>query len=331
MCLYPGLSGTTLKPYLGISEALSDSGYAVFTYDKVEFTYPSAPAPVTFYKLWLPVASAIAYVKTRSDIDKDNIILLGHSEGSGIIPYAAKNDAAIKAIISLAGPRTPIDTMLAYQLLNIARTCNGDTDVAKTQGAQILAYFNMVRQGSYNSSTPAFAGVPAAVWDDYTDVMDSVSINYNLCKKRTLFIGLGNDINVPLSTEYVRFQQEVTDADFYQVPGLNHYLTTANNPQTSQALTDTIAYWLRKNVFPVSASTVKNKNLSIQRSNSETIITSKYIIESASLHNASGATISKDFVKGRQYKLQLRHLSPGIYFLHVVINGTTETITIPVF
>src|SRR5690606_29101624 len=84
-CLYPGLVGQTLTPYKDLSEALSDSGYAVLTYDKVEYTYPN-PSPITFRKLWLPVESAIQYLKTRADI-APGVILMGHSEGGTLIPY----------------------------------------------------------------------------------------------------------------------------------------------------------------------------------------------------------------------------------------------------
>ncbi|RYE26012.1 MAG: T9SS type A sorting domain-containing protein [Sphingobacteriales bacterium] len=329
-CLYPGLEGETLKPYLGLSEALSDSGYAVLTYDKVEYTNPNV-SPITFHKLWLPVESIIAYVKTRGDIDKDNIILLGHSEGSGIVPYAGRKDASVKAVISLAGPRQPLDTILAYQLLAFERTCNGDTNAAKTQGAQVLAYFHDVRTGNYSSSTPAAFGVSAAVWADYLHVMDSVSINYNLCGTRKLFIGLGDDINVPVGTQYARFQQEVPSADFYLVPALNHYLTTANNPQTSQVLTDTIVYWLRKNVFPVAINNVEEGDFfTVNLSPTDVTVSAASSIDNAYLTNAAGAVVRKEAVNKNSYHLNLQGLATGIYYLRVSAQNKVKTINIPV-
>jgi hypothetical protein len=77
----------TLRPYKQLSEALVDSGFAVLRYDKLEYTYtPAQLGTITFHKLWLPVESAINYVKTRTDVDTNCITLLGHSEGSLLIP-----------------------------------------------------------------------------------------------------------------------------------------------------------------------------------------------------------------------------------------------------
>src|SRR6478752_8335062 len=90
-CLYPALLNTTLRPYQDLSNALVAAGYAVLRYDKLEYTYSAASlGAITFHKLWLPVESAINYVKTRPDVDVNKIVLIGHSEGSSLIPYIAK-------------------------------------------------------------------------------------------------------------------------------------------------------------------------------------------------------------------------------------------------
>ncbi len=248
-CLYPGLLNETLRPYKQLAEALTDSGYAVLRYDKLEYTYtsPSALGPITFTKLWLPVMSAVDYLKTRNDIDTTNIILLGHSEGSSLIPLISRMRGDVRALISVAGPRTPFDSLLAYQLVYIADTCNGDLAAAQAQANQILSYFNTIRTNTWNAGTPSFAGASPAVWYEYIQVIDSVSINYNLANRPTLFLGFGNDFNVPL-TELARFQQEVNiSGDFWSIADLNHYMTTNTDPDVSEILTDTIIYWLRQN------------------------------------------------------------------------------------
>ena len=247
-CLYPGLLNKTLKTYKELGEALVDSGYAVLRYDKLEYTYPTNLGTITFHKLWLPVESAIDYVKTRSDVDTNNIILLGHSEGSALIPFIAKTRTDIKALISLAGACTPFDSLLAYQLVYIAQTCGGNVPQAQLQASQVLAYFDVVRKKMWNAATPPLFGVPAVVWYDYVQATDSVADNYNRCNLPTLFIGLGLDINVP-PAELQRFKNEVTITDdFWSVPGLIHYLTPPDDPHISKVLTDTIIYWLRRNV-----------------------------------------------------------------------------------
>jgi dienelactone hydrolase len=250
-CLYPDLLGDTLRPYRQLAEALVDSGFAVLRYDKLEYTYtsPGALGAISFAKLWLPVASAINYVKTRPDVDTSRIVLLGHSEGSSIIPFIAQSRDDVSALISLAGPRTPFDSLYAYQIVHFTQLCGGNLAAAQAEAAATLAYFNVIRTNTWNAATPPRFGVPASAWYDYVRATDSVAIRYNAVDLPTLFIGLGNDLNVPPS-ELVRFQDEITiGADFYSLPGLNHYLTPNDNPNVSQVLTDTIVYWLRQQGF----------------------------------------------------------------------------------
>lgn len=330
MCLYPGLNGQTIRPYLGLSEAFSDSGFAVLTYDKIEYTNPNPPAPITFHKLWLPVESAIKYLKTRSDIDTNNIVLLGHSEGSTLIPYIARSQSSVSAMISLAGPRRPLDSILAYQLPYIATTCGGDVNAANAQAAQILAYFADVRTGNWNAGTPALFGVSAAVWSDYMKVADSVSINYNLANRQTLFVGLGDDINVPPAVELTRFQSEITlGSDFYLVPGINHYLTTATDPATSELVTDTIVYWLRRHTFPANIPVVSdNRNaVHIFPCPAKDVVTIEYSLQSdialLTVSNVYGQKVSEVELDNRHGKktLSIDSLPAGLYTYSVSDKG----------
>lgn len=248
-CLYPALLNDTLRPYKELSDALVDSGYAVLRYDKLEYTYPSTLGTITFHKLWLPVESAIGYVKTRSDVDTNSIIVIGHSEGSSLIPFIAKGRSDIKALISIAGARTPFDSLLAYQLVSIAQTCGGNVSQAQSQANQILSYFNIIRTNTWNGSTPALFGAPASAWYDYVRATDSVATNYNIVNLPTLFTGMELDINVP-PVELTRFQNEVTITnDFWSISDVIHYMTPENDPHVSETLTDTIIYWLKHRVF----------------------------------------------------------------------------------
>lgn len=249
MCLYPGLLGDTLKSYRHLAEALVDSGFAVLRYDKLEYTYPTTLAPITFHKLWLPFESAIDYLKGRDDVDPNKIILLGHSEGAALIPFVAKERNDIKALISVAGARTPFDSLLAFQIVNITRMCNGDTLTAKFQANQILSYFNVIRTNTWNFTTPTLFGVPASAWYDYVIATDPVATHYNEAALPTLFLGMELDINVP-PDELNRFRNEVTITDdFWSIPDLNHYLTPNDDPRVSEVVSDTIIYWLRQQVL----------------------------------------------------------------------------------
>lgn len=338
-CLYPGLLNNTLRPYKQLSEALVDSGYAVLRYDKLEYTYPTPGelGPITFQKLWLPVESAIDYLKTRSEVDVENIILIGHSEGSSIIPYIAKNRSDIKALVSIAGPRTPLDSLLAYQLGFIAETCNGNISQAQSQANQILNYFNVIRTNTWHAGTPDFAGVSASTWYDYILVMDSVAINYDLANLPTLFTGLGLDINVPPS-ELIRLQNEVNITnDFWSIPGLNHFMTTQNDPKVSAALTDTIINWLRQIDMSTGVVSPNHKNttsfhLYPNPFNSEFTVSIDHLkakqIE-VSIRNIFGQEVigkqisTTDGLFNRTYSMA--PFADGVYFIFIYADGQQET------
>lgn len=325
-CLYPGLLNTTLTPYKDLSDAFSAAGYAVLTYDKVEYTH-SNPGTITFEKLWLPVQSAITYLKTRTDVDNQNIILLGHSEGSTIIPYLANRNSGITTLISLAGSRQPLDSLLAYQLVYITRKCGGDTNAAKTQGGQILQYFADIRDGNWNNATPSFSGVPAAAWDKYMKMADSVSINYNLAGKHTLFVGLGDDFNVPPATELSRFQQEITITnDFYNIPGINHFVTTATSPRVSKVVTDTILTWLKGRVPPTSLKNIRNvaEGVSWTFNNSQLCVWFKEASEERLIiiTDITGRTITTKKLVGRETYIDFAY--PAATYLMIVYDSTKK-------
>lgn len=326
-CLYPALLNDTLRPYKELSDALVDSGYAVLRYDKLEYTYPTSLGTITFNKLWLPVESAINYVKTRNDVDTNRIVLIGHSEGSSIIPFIAKGRSDIKALISIAGARTPFDSLLAYQIVYITQTCGGNVSQAQTQANQILSYFNVIRTNTWNGSTPTFLGAPASAWYDYVLATDSVAINYNIANLPTLFTGMALDINVP-PAELIRFQNEVTITnDFWSMPGLTHFMTPDNDPHVGTALTDTIIYWLRQNNFATGFNSleISDKFFQIYPNpfNNVISITGNHHFQNLTLSilNTLGQVVFRkqetNLSKNSTITLNLENLPSGIYYLQL--------------
>ena len=253
-CLYPGLEGDTLNPYKELSEALAKAGYAVLRYEKLEYTYkPKTLGHITFYKLWLPLMSAIDYLKTRPDIDTNKIVLAGHSEGSSIIAYVASKRHDIQALMSIAGAHTTFDSLFASQIQYISQICScHDTAQASFQANFILNYYNHVRKREWKAmKLPSLFGAAPEIWYDYLAVTDSTSYYYNEANKPTLFIGFDNDINVPVKTELNSFKKDIkTKSDFVEIPNLIHYMVAPDNPHISPALVEVIINWLNKYVPP---------------------------------------------------------------------------------
>lgn len=330
-CMYPDIYGDTLRTYKNLAEGLNARGFAVLRYDKIEYTYQNL-GTVTYKKLWLPFTSGVDYIKTRNDVDVSRIILVGHSEGGTIIPYVARLRNDITALINIAGARTPFDSLLAYQYRKFPRMCGQDTTQTDNIAAQVLAYFSLIRSGNWNAATPPFSGVSAAVWSQYTQIGDSVVINYNLAAKPTLFLGLGRDNNVPVATEYNRFKQEVTTpSGFVMLPDLIHYMNAYNESNASVALVDTIVYWLNiKGLAGVDQLEVSKNKLTVDYMENEIKISSKedklMLAEVSDMMGRRVFTTQKE-----EIVLVKNEFVPGVYIVTVKGEKSSYAIKIRIY
>ncbi len=104
------------KPFLVISDYLTRNGISVLRFDDRGVGESTGD----FKKAISPdfasdVQSAVSYLKTRSEIDKDNIGLIGHSEGGVIAPMVASKTDDISFIVLMAGTGIPGSEILAMQ------------------------------------------------------------------------------------------------------------------------------------------------------------------------------------------------------------------------
>ena len=104
------------KPFLVLSDYLTKNGVAVLRYDDrgVEKSTGNFNA-ATSADFATDVESAIAYLKTRKEINKKKIGLIGHSEGGLIAPMVASKSKEVAFIVLLAGPGIPGNELLLLQ------------------------------------------------------------------------------------------------------------------------------------------------------------------------------------------------------------------------
>lgn len=93
------------KPFAVIADHLTRNGIAVLRYDdrgvgKSKGEYSKA----TSADLATDALAALKYLTTRSEISKESIGLIGHSEGGFIAAIVASQNSGVGWIISLAGP-----------------------------------------------------------------------------------------------------------------------------------------------------------------------------------------------------------------------------------
>jgi pimeloyl-ACP methyl ester carboxylesterase len=137
------------KPFLIIADYLTKKGYAVFRYDdrgtaKSGGKFEGATSP----DFASDAASALAYLKTRKDINTTKIALAGHSEGAMLAAMIAANDSNINAIIMLAGPGIPGDQLLLMQQELIATVNKGSPDEIKENTIINRSLFELINKSN---------------------------------------------------------------------------------------------------------------------------------------------------------------------------------------
>lgn len=116
------------KLFLVLADYLNRQGLAVLRYDKRGVASSSGDyAAATSADFISDAEAAVAYLKTRSDVDQHHIGLIGHSEGGLIAPAVAVSDPGVAFIVLMAGPGVRGDKVLLRQGELIERA-NGASD-----------------------------------------------------------------------------------------------------------------------------------------------------------------------------------------------------------
>lgn len=123
------------KPFLVLSNYLTKNGIAVLRYDdrgtalsKGDFKTATSADFAT------DVDAGIDYLKTRKEINKKKIGLIGHSEGGLIAPMVASKSKDVAFIVLLAGPGIQGDQILLLQQKLIGKASGvSDEDLQKSE------------------------------------------------------------------------------------------------------------------------------------------------------------------------------------------------------
>ncbi len=133
------------KPFLVLSDFLTKNGFAVLRYDdrgtaKSTGDFTSA----TSEDFASDVESAIAYLKTRKEINVKKIGLIGHSEGGIIAPMVAAKSKDIDFIVLLAGTGIRGDKLLLMQQELMAKASGQSEEVIQDSKKVNTQVFDIV-------------------------------------------------------------------------------------------------------------------------------------------------------------------------------------------
>ena len=135
------------RPFLVIADALTRRGLAVLRYDKRGVGKSSGNTDAaTTMDLAADAAAALAYVRSRKEVDSARVGLLGHSEGAIIAPYLAKNSKDVISLVLLAAPATIGEETLLTQSEMIGRAGGLSDDQLEGSLGFDKAAYSLVRQ-----------------------------------------------------------------------------------------------------------------------------------------------------------------------------------------
>jgi dienelactone hydrolase len=107
------------RPFRQFADSLGRRGVAVLRFDDRGIGESTGDhAKATSEDFADDVRSIVAWLRARSDIDPERVMLMGHSEGGMIAPMVAATDPRLAGIVLLAGPGEKGEPILRFQLRN---------------------------------------------------------------------------------------------------------------------------------------------------------------------------------------------------------------------
>ena len=126
------------RPFLVLADHLTRQGIAVLRYDDRGIGKSKGDFAKAVHTDFVDDAlGAVAWLKTRPDIDAKRLGLIGHSEGGIVAPLAAVRSSDIAFLVLMAGVGVPTDQLLMRQGADLARAMGaGEELIAKSTAMQ---------------------------------------------------------------------------------------------------------------------------------------------------------------------------------------------------
>jgi len=258
-CIYPNLTNKTVENFKDIAEHLFQKGIAALIYDKRSFTYDLDSITLSPKDFIVDIENSIDFLKAHPKISAENVFLIGYDQGSELIPIAAQSKN-VAGLISLSGAVTPPDSLFAELYKKILIDCADDPSNANIVGNRFYREFEKLRNNEladslpltirfpgYDPNDPFVFGYPN-FWRDWIEMAEQVIDNYTAANLPILLIQGDEDFNVPLN-DANRFEngllaELLTTIEIFE--GVNHLLTTADNPKVSSLVLESISIWINK-------------------------------------------------------------------------------------
>ncbi len=252
------------RPFAVLADHLTNAGMVVLRVDDRGVGGTGVdrnPQDDTTVDFASDVRSAVAFLRSRNEVDPKRIGLIGHSEGALIGAMVAAEDKSIAFLVLLASPAVPGDELLSLQSERIARTSGAaeseisslkklqskifsiirnqpDIELGKQEARKILlseyASLNENERKAIGSADQfveqhsALIGIP---WFRYFLLFDPKSVFEKVACPVLALTG-AKDLQVAADQNLPVLQSHLTrgfaaDGTVKELPGLNHLLQQA--------------------------------------------------------------------------------------------------------
>ena len=245
------------KPFRQIADAISRNGIAVLRMDDqgVGCSEGGPLENVTIQERANDNRSGIEYLRSRKEIDKERIGLLGLSEGGNIGPLIAATDPSIRAVVVMAGSATNGFKIIEYQRRLKINERSGLTNAEKEQElAKSMEGLNQaLSKGegsrwfrSFLSYMPLTAAqnVSCPVLILHGDKDAHVPVDHAHMLAKAMRISGNNDVTVKIFTNHNHLFLEDPDGS---ISGYKDLLPHTN--KLSEDVLNTISEWLSKRLL----------------------------------------------------------------------------------
>jgi hypothetical protein len=232
------------RPFRDIADTLSRRGIAVLRLDDRGVGGSDAgPVTATTADFADDIRAALAWLRTRPDVDPRRLGVVGHSEGAVIAPMVAATDTTLRAIVLLAGTASRGDSILEMQRRYLL---SRDTTLTPAKRDSLLKLADAAADSAYR----------APGWLHYFATYDPLPTARRV-RTPTLILQGENDHQVPVSEARTLAaamraagNSHVTLRTF---PQMNHLLVEdpVGNPLGYQELKD---FHVRKDLLGVLAN-----------------------------------------------------------------------------
>jgi len=254
------------RPSLVLADAITRRGYAVLRYDKRGVAQSTGDdSSATTLDSASDVTAAIAYLRSRPDIDGARVGLIGHSEGGTIAAVVAARDPALAFIVMMAGFALPGRVLVAEQIRRIS-IVEGETEEAATQAFELnrrlydaIAASKDQREAEARVRQLLTSAKPKPSQDQFDQALQFTELPYMrfmlaydpaasfkevrvpvlaLCGSKDLVVP--PDLNLPVLRKLLANNRDVT---VVEIPGLNHFFQHAEtgSPQEFGRIEETMA------------------------------------------------------------------------------------------